>query len=70
MSERMGAAMRGEIHYEGGPCRKCGQTLRYTANATCVACAKETSKENAKRHSGLIRALLRHAKGERGSNEG
>ena len=70
MSERMEAAKRGETHYEGGQCGKCGNRLRYTSNATCVACSKEASKENVKRHSGLIRALLKRAKGERGSNEG
>lgn len=33
------AAKNGEPRYEGGPCKTCGGTTRYTANATCVVCS-------------------------------
>lgn len=42
MIARRAAALRGDKHYEGRPC-KAGHTLRYTSCARCVACTKFNS---------------------------
>lgn len=44
--ERYAALQRGDSTYNGGPCPKCGGTLRYTKAASCVSC---THKRNAAR---------------------
>lgn len=32
------AQLTGAVKYEGGPCRTCGGTVRYTRNSTCATC--------------------------------
>ena len=32
-----------ESTYHGKPCKKCGNTLRYTSMTGCVSCTKENS---------------------------
>ncbi len=55
---RIDAAKRGTGKYIGKPCRICGNTLRYTASASCVACTCRHSKNNRLR----IRELLKQAR--------
>lgn len=43
------AVENGERTYDGGTCKKCGTTKRYTANAACVQCARGASRDLAKR---------------------
>ena len=42
-SIRFEAAKRGERHYEGTPCKRCGSTLRYVMTGSCVECTKAKS---------------------------
>lgn len=42
-SKRMDAAVKGEVHYHGKPCKKCGSTVRYVTTGVCVECAKAAS---------------------------
>ncbi len=51
-------AKKGEVHYQGRPCRKCGETLRYICSSNCVACAVSRSQ---RRHE-TIRKLMKRAK--------
>ena len=57
-NKRMKAAADGRIHYTGGPCKTCGSKLRYTKNATCVACAKAS----ATKHRNAVRKLMKQGK--------
>lgn len=57
-SPRINAAKNGERKYIGKPCKACGETLRYTINAACVAC---TNKAKVKSDD-TIRSLLDQAK--------
>lgn len=34
------------LRYEGTPCVKCGNSVRYKSNGNCVACMKRKFKEN------------------------
>lgn len=36
-------AMRA-IHYVGDPCGRCGETLRYLVNRTCVTCTRRKAR--------------------------
>lgn len=36
---RKAAKERGDMKYEGPPCVRCGNPLRYVANTNCVLCA-------------------------------
>ena len=56
---RFQAAKNGQRRYVGKTCRACGETLRYTINAACVAC---TNKNKIKSND-IIRTLL--AKGQK-----
>lgn len=44
MSPRRKAAQQGQRQYTGKPCKACGETLRYTSNAGCVACQISSSR--------------------------
>ncbi len=57
-SPRIQAAKRGERKYTGKPCKTCGETLRYTINAACVACTNKAKGKN----DDNIRSLLEQAK--------
>jgi hypothetical protein len=57
---RIAAATKGEVHYEGSPCRNCGSTLRYVSTGQCVACVK--TKTESRREE--IRELIRAARAE------
>lgn len=41
---RRAAAEAGQATYEGGACKKCGGTTRYTSNGACVPCMRKTAK--------------------------
>jgi hypothetical protein len=43
MHPRQIASENGEKFYDGKPCKKCGNTLRYTSMTGCVSCTKENS---------------------------
>jgi len=43
MHPRQVASEKGEKFYDGKPCKKCGNTLRYTSMTGCVICTKENS---------------------------
>ncbi len=43
MHPRQIASEKGEKFYRGKPCKKCGNTLRYTSMTGCVNCTKENS---------------------------
>jgi len=52
------AARLGDTKYYGSACKKCGNTLRYTMNNSCIDCAKG----HAKAHKGRIADLIRQSK--------
>ena len=56
-SPRIEAAKNGQRKYTGKPCKACGETLRYTINAACVACTNKAKGKN----DDAIRALLDQA---------
>lgn len=35
------ARAKGELHFEGTPCKACGQKIRYTSNAKCISCSRK-----------------------------
>lgn len=41
---RNDAIARGETHYEGKPCHRCGCTTRHVSNWTCVQCNQLTDQ--------------------------
>lgn len=43
MHPRQIALEKGEKFYQGKPCKKCANTLRYTSMTGCVNCTKENS---------------------------
>jgi hypothetical protein len=43
MHPRQIATEKGEKYYQGRPCKKCGNKLRYTSMTGCVSCTKENS---------------------------
>lgn len=52
------ASRLGNSKYKGAPCKKCGNTMRYTSNAACVECTKRVAQENTDR----LRQQLKDAK--------
>lgn len=62
LTARMKAAQQGESSYEGAPCKTCGNTKRYTINASCVECANERSKINVKKQRERIKELMAQAR--------
>lgn len=63
MHPRQKAAEHGETTYDGKPCKNCGNTLRYTLNASCCHCANEQSKVRVAARRAEIKTLLDQAKG-------
>ena len=57
-TSRIEAAKHGIIKYAGRRCQACGNTERYTSNASCTACTKRHN------HSAKlkIRELLKQAR--------
>tara|TARA_A100000171_G_scaffold51712_1_gene66919 strand:+ start:676 stop:1002 length:327 start_codon:yes stop_codon:yes gene_type:complete len=45
---RYDAYHRGLIHYNGAPCKKCGNTLRFTTNYSCINCESKRIKRKNK----------------------
>lgn len=68
MTARMKAAELGENKYHGNACKVCGDTLKWTVNASCVPCSNERAKEVNKRTREAIKALMAKAK-EKGSGK-
>ena len=42
---RYDAYHNGEIHYNGKPCKNCGNTLKFTSNYSCVLCESKRKKK-------------------------
>lgn len=61
-TNRMDAARAGQSKYEGGPCGKCGGTIRYTVSANCARCQSEDTAARKRQ----LQAILRAAKASRG----
>ena len=47
---RYDAFHNGQIHYNGAPCKKCGNTLRYTTNYSCIVCESKRIKRKNKEY--------------------
>ena len=62
LTTRMKAAKLGESTYEGAPCKTCGNTKRYTINASCTECANERSKINVKKQRERIKEMMAQAR--------
>lgn len=58
ISSRMKAAEQGESTYDGAPCKTCGNTRRYTINASCVECSNERSKINVRKQRAKIKEMM------------
>lgn len=58
-SPRLKAAEQGNTHYDGQPCRTCGNTLKYTSTGNCVVCTRAKTND----HRAKVRELLEKAKG-------
>lgn len=59
-SLRFEAAKRGEKHFDGTPCRRCGATLRYVMTGSCVECTKAKSLA----HRLKVQEKLREIRGD------
>lgn len=49
MSEREQAARRGEVTYQGRPCRRGHAGVRYVRNGDCIDCARLTAHRQRER---------------------
>lgn len=56
--ERLLAASRHEVSYQGAPCRTCKGTTRFVCNNTCTACAALASKK----YRASVKSMLDKAK--------
>ena len=45
--------------YHGGPCKNCGNTLRYKCNRQCVLCLREHAKQWQKNNRGKVNKYQR-----------
>lgn len=70
MSERLEAAARGDIHYHGSSCVKCGSTLRYVTSGTCVACSSKASRESQSKLRKKIALLREQARSDQTADRG
>lgn len=52
MMTREEAIRRGFTIYDGGPCKRCGNFMRYVCNRGCVECNKESARNLA--YNGMI----------------
>jgi hypothetical protein len=62
MHPRQKAAVSGEACYDGKPCRTCGNTKRYTINASCVDCSNQHAKRFVARRRQEIKELMAQAR--------
>jgi hypothetical protein len=53
---RMEAARAGQSKYEGGPCKNCSGTVRYTVSGNCVACQIEDSSARKRELQSILNA--------------
>jgi len=51
---RYDAYHNGQIHYNGAPCKNCGNTLRFTTNYSCVLCESKRIKKKNKEYKTWI----------------
>lgn len=61
-SSRLAAAREGETTYEGVPCKVCGNTRKYTINASCCECSNARARLAMRKNREKIKALLNLAK--------
>ena len=47
------ALARGEKHFTGNPCKKCGGTLWYARSFTCAACSNKTKAKDFETFQGV-----------------
>lgn len=59
LTPRFAAAKAQQLRYEGRPCRKCGNTTRYTINADCTVCSNERAKVYVTKARARLRSMLR-----------
>lgn len=64
MHPRQQAAKQGKNTYESKPCKNCGNTRRYTLNASCCSCSIDRSRAAKKARQAEIKALIAKSKGE------
>lgn len=57
----MDAAIRGEVRFQGPPCKRCKSTWRYTSSTYCCDCTARLAEERYYRKRALIQ-LGRKAK--------
>lgn len=65
MEARLEAANNGKNKYDGKPCGKCGGTLRWVINNSCVPCATKAAVERDKARRRMLKDALEKAR-ERG----
>lgn len=53
---RIRAAASGLTHYNGTPCKKCSNVLRYTRSSMCVMCTRLKQNNARKRWAEMIEA--------------
>jgi len=51
---RLAAAANGCIHYDGMPCRQCGNVMRYTRSSMCVHCTREKQNKARRKWSEML----------------
>jgi len=44
LEKRIEAAERGDVTYQGTPCRSCGNADRYVSSNACVHCQREHTR--------------------------
>jgi hypothetical protein len=58
---RLIAMEKGELCYQGAPCRNCGQTNRYVSNKACFKCSAEQRKVSNTKRDATKRKNIRAA---------
>lgn len=53
---RLEAARAGHSKYEGGPCKNCAGTVRYTVSGNCVQCQIEDSAARKRELQSILNA--------------
>lgn len=56
MNRREEAAAKGERFFTSKPCKRDGDTRRYTASSHCVTCSKRRGADQAQKIAALIAA--------------
>ena len=62
---RIEAAQRGDVLYEGKPCRSCGDAVRYVNSGACVACKRAFAREHYQAWRDFIRSCRDKDSGHR-----